>query len=118
MRGTYYLCSAKKAYKFALKNYANIFTQIAFCNILEDPEAASWLMFEKLNKKFYVFGCCRTGYIKMGLKNFLTKYPEKFDGYYIPYRAKKSPATGKPVEEHIRGKIVNGVIIPYKRERS
>ncbi|MBQ8870388.1 MAG: hypothetical protein IJ019_03330 [Alphaproteobacteria bacterium] len=107
MKETYYLCCDKRAYKFALKNYADTFTQVAFCEIQKDTDAAGWLIFENINKKFYVFGHCHNGYLKMELKKFLTIYPEKFEGYYIPYRAQKSRLTGKPLEEYIEGYIIN-----------
>ena len=105
MRETYYLCCDKRAYNFALKNYADIRTQVAFCEIQKDKDAAGWLIFENIDKRFYDFGHCRTGYLKMELRKFLTIYPEKFEGYYIPYRAKKSHLTGKPLEEYIEGFI-------------
>ncbi len=111
MRETYYLCCDKRAYKFALKNYANTFTTVAFCEIQKDADAAGWLIFENIIKKFYVFGCCRTGYLKMELKKFLTLYPEKFEGFYISFGAKKLPRTGKPIEEYIEGYIINGEIV-------
>ena len=111
MRETYYLCSDKRAYNFALKNYANLFTQVAFCKIHNNEEAASWLIFENINKKFYIFGSCRTGYLKMELKKFLTVFPERFIGFHIPYGTKKSKKTGKPVEEYIDSVIINDAVV-------
>ena len=111
MRETYYLCVDKRAYKFALKNYANTFTTVAFCEIQKDADAAGWLIFENIIKKFYVFGCCRTGYLKMELKKFLTVFPERFIGFHIPYGTKKSKKTGKPIEEYIDSVIINDAIV-------
>ena len=37
--------------------------------------------------------------------------PNTFKGFIIPHKAKKSPKTGKPIEEYIKGDIVEDVVI-------
>jgi len=107
MKKHFYLCGDKKAYKFALENYADKNTEITFCKMTDEIDRALQFIFKNLRKDLYIFGHCRTGYFKVKLKTYLTLDDNTFDGFYIPYNAKKSRNKGKPQEQYIKG-IVDG----------
>lgn len=106
MTQKFYLCADKKAFKYALKKYADEQTEVVFCDLRRDLDRACRLIFENIEKEFYVFGCCRTGYLKNDLKTFLSLAPRVYEGFYIPYAAELCGTQDKPEGVYITGKIV------------
>ena len=88
MKKHFYLCGDKKAYNFALKNYVDEDTEIAFCKMNDDTDAACRLMFENIDKEFYIFGHCRSGYFKVELKTYMSLEPNTIEGLLSHIRQK------------------------------
>lgn len=98
MLETYYICTDKKSYKYALQYYKNEKTGILYCLTDEDFAQINELYNTYPDRNFYFFSSCAKGYLKANvnaIENFTDDYCEL---YAIPNPNKISTTDHKPEE--------------------
>lgn len=81
MLETYYICTDKKSYKYALQYYKNEKTGILYCLTDEDFAQINELYNTSPNRNFYFFSSCAKGYLKANvnaIENFTDDYCELY----------------------------------------